>query len=59
MATGSGKAKQIFIVGCQRHGVEIWKNAGKEVKVGQPKSKKARFNSGCPMCKQEQARASK
>lgn len=54
MAAGQGKAKKIYAVHCNKHGSEIVKGGGKEVKVQPAKNKTDRKNRGCPHCKLEQ-----
>jgi len=49
-----GKAKIRYVVHCPKHGVESKDWAGKQVVVPVPKSKKDRFNTGCPVCRGEE-----
>ena len=42
-------------VQCTRHGMEGKNWDGKMVMVTQPKTKKQRFEGGCPLCKSEKA----
>ena len=42
-----------YLVQCQRHGKESKDWAGKQVLVSKPKSKRDRYNGGCPECKAE------
>lgn len=42
-----------YIVACQRHGKESKDWDGKQALVAKPKSKRDRFEGGCPECKAE------
>ena len=51
-----------YEVECQKHGKPLNDNDRKmnhkRVKVGTPKNKRERLNSGCPQCHREQIEAS-
>lgn len=42
-----------FVVNCTRHGMESKNWAGKQVRVGQPRTKTERKDGGCPTCSAE------
>lgn len=48
-----------FVVQCLRHGMESKNWAGKQVRVGQPKTKTERHESGRPTCRMEAEKAAK
>jgi len=49
-------AKGPYVV-CQKHGTDLIKGVGNHarmIRTAQPKTKKQRYLSGCPVCKKEQ-----
>jgi hypothetical protein len=38
---------------CDKHGTEVMKGLKKMVRAPVPKTKKQRFEDGCPMCRRE------